>query len=258
MAEPAFEISKEGIKLSYSRFLADTASGLAFILLGVAAYYLPLLGKSLQDYLASGNMTLKMGSEVKVLAAVSLFFLATPIGLLVNATGWFLLGPLQIMLEKLFYRLGLPSHVFAELSVDRWRRTFKLTAGRLHEIASLVDGVFQESFPELVGQPDAHIRGVYRFARSLGLLSLIGAILRSVIHRQLNLSLVLLVCCFLFLLLAALGALYGALFKLQQLYVLMTKYSLMPTDTADPVASLLTQLMRLRYERSQQPPIHET
>jgi len=77
MAEPMFEASREGVKLSYSRFLADTASGFAFVLLGVAAYYLPLLGKSVQDYLANEKMALKMGPEIKVLTAVSLFLLAT-------------------------------------------------------------------------------------------------------------------------------------------------------------------------------------
>src|SRR5262245_59682435 len=95
------EISKEGIKISYLRYLADSASCFIIILAILMAYYagtdVPGFGKLREIFVTHP------GSEVKIAFLVLAFFVATPIGLVLNAIGWFLFGWLQLRLVEYWF-----------------------------------------------------------------------------------------------------------------------------------------------------------
>ncbi len=82
------ELSGSGVKVSYLRFLANGAAGLVIILLLLIGYYFNV-PFDLHDH---GE---KIGREVKAFILLVSLALAIPLGLVVNALGWFLLGGLQ-------------------------------------------------------------------------------------------------------------------------------------------------------------------
>lgn len=86
------QISKEGIKISYQRLIADSAAG--YILAGFFVF----------EYV-SGSLPItpvaEITVEVRVFLLTVVFVLATPIGLAVNAMSWLFLGWLVIFVEAL-------------------------------------------------------------------------------------------------------------------------------------------------------------
>jgi len=98
MAVQDVELSRSGIKISYLRFLSDSAAGQIVILIALAAYYFPVLGGPLRHF-HSGDVS----TEVKVLVAVLLLLLSSPLGLAINATSWFVLSWLQVGLQRFWF-----------------------------------------------------------------------------------------------------------------------------------------------------------
>ncbi|MCI5147208.1 MAG: hypothetical protein D3923_17200 [Candidatus Electrothrix sp. AR3] len=102
MPAPEIEISKNGLKLSYQRYMADSAAGfvviLALIFLVSRGIPLPVVGDSLQSL-----RTLSGPAPLFILLIV--FLLATPIGLLINGLGWFLFGWCRIYLAGFWFNL---------------------------------------------------------------------------------------------------------------------------------------------------------
>jgi hypothetical protein len=87
------ELSKDGIKFPYRRYLSDSAAGFMLLLL------VTLTNHNLLELVPSDD-------EVKVFIFLLLFLLATPLGLLINALGWALFEGVQKKVESGF--LGDP------------------------------------------------------------------------------------------------------------------------------------------------------
>jgi hypothetical protein len=89
MPAPEIEISKNGLKLSYQRYLADSAAGFLVIILVLLAIsnkvQIPFFDHSLES-LAT------LSKDTKIFIFLLLFLLATPIGLTINGLSWFFLG----------------------------------------------------------------------------------------------------------------------------------------------------------------------
>jgi hypothetical protein len=78
-------------------FSPTARRALFFMLLLVAVYFFPILGHPLK-----GDLGLQLGNEVKIFIFILLLLLATPIGLLINATGWLFFGRIQVRIEEYF------------------------------------------------------------------------------------------------------------------------------------------------------------
>lgn len=114
------EISKEGFKLSYQRYLSDGVTGLMFISLFVIAYIkrweLPLVGKEWHTVFEK-----QVGTEVQIAFLIFLFFIAPSVGLSLSALSWFLLGTPLIRMMWIWHKfsklqwIGLPLRFFTEV-----------------------------------------------------------------------------------------------------------------------------------------------
>jgi hypothetical protein len=84
-----FEASSTGLKLSYLRFISDSAPGFVLFL------WLSFIW---------GNRPIPLNlntTEARVLVAALVLMLATPIGLAVNAVSYFLLGETQSAINRI-------------------------------------------------------------------------------------------------------------------------------------------------------------
>jgi hypothetical protein len=170
-------VTKDSIQIPYRRFLSDSAAGLAAILLGIGAYYRPLLGTPLNRVLAIGTV----GSQVKVFSLLLLFLLATPIGFAVNAISWFIFGQAIAYIERMCARLGAGDAWLFPIEDVAGSRCTAFIRGELpgnemtfDHLASLLREVLD--MPQLARLcPETQVRGLVYFLRNLGLFaSIIG------------------------------------------------------------------------------------
>jgi hypothetical protein len=97
MADGAsIELSKDGMKISYRRYLSDSAPGFILLLLVAFAHYRHVSIFGLRTF---EPMPTAIGTEVKLAILFLLFLLATPLGLVINVVSWVTLEWLQKLLE---------------------------------------------------------------------------------------------------------------------------------------------------------------
>ncbi len=87
------------MKISYTRFLSDSSCGLLVILSFFFAYYL-----SVENYSLARYFNLNLPKEITVFVCIFLFFLATPIGLSINALSAAFLGTFENKLIKYWFK----------------------------------------------------------------------------------------------------------------------------------------------------------
>lgn len=173
MSDQSIELSREGIKLSYLRFLSDSAAGQIVILVGILAYYYPIFGTPLKHGLVS-----EMSTEVKILVMVMLFLLSTPLGLAINALSWFLLSPVQLRLQGFWFSGGLIlgkklfKNLEDEFRSEQSKAYFKLSGDNWYARSQLVKQSLHIFFPNIPNSLD-HIRGMRTLFRNISFLSLI-------------------------------------------------------------------------------------
>jgi hypothetical protein len=160
MTNPSFEASSSGLKLSYLRFVSDSAPGFALLL---------LLGFFWQD-----SLWWAQHREFKVLFAALSFFLATPVGLAINAVSYFLLGQIQTQINRIcFLSRGWPVRdTRRSLMLEETTAHFGFTANDWAERNDVYGELVESYRPDLSFRIE-HLRGLKRFARSIALLSLI-------------------------------------------------------------------------------------
>src|SRR6185295_10625620 len=125
----SFELTKEGIKLSYLRFLSDSAGGFVLLVLLGLAYSrglpLPLLGDSWLDMIPKEPKELSTGfrTEFRVFFLVLTFLIATPLGLMLNGISFFLLGTLSARFVSFWEQRGQSS--WLSFLIDRTRKKYR-------------------------------------------------------------------------------------------------------------------------------------
>lgn len=95
MAEEIIKLSKEGIEISYRKYLADTASGLVLYLIGFGIYFWG-------DFTFI-NSHRELSTWLSAFLAVILFFLSTAIGGALSGISWIFLGNLTTNLYIYLY-----------------------------------------------------------------------------------------------------------------------------------------------------------
>jgi hypothetical protein len=175
-----FEVTKEGIKLSYVRFLSDSAAGYILLLLFGVAFSLrlpmPFWGMAWLNIIPG-----HLGTEDKVFLFFISLLIATPLGLTLNGISWFLLGALHVWLLRFWE--WLPTR--ASFLVLGTRRSYQVdkTAQFLHlhssppsepiyEQANYYEQILSIYFPTYYDQLEP-VRGLRLFIRSLSLLALV-------------------------------------------------------------------------------------
>ncbi len=163
------EVSEKGIRFSYKRFLSDSATGYIFCLILISAYYgnisIPFVGIEMQDILKP-----KAGKEIKILVALLLFMLSTPIGISFNAISFFMFGYVErCIVLRLFKNNFICSYVNVGFLLKKIQKHFDLDLKRQNEFLARLD-VIEEYLiafhPQIMSSID-HVRGIKIFIRSL-------------------------------------------------------------------------------------------
>jgi hypothetical protein len=176
MTVPEIEISKDGLKLSYQRYLADSAAGfvviLAVLFVVSMGYPLPFFGHSLESLM-------KLSDNVKVFIFLLLFLLAMPLGLLINGVSWFLFGWCQIYLIKIWFRFPeqwyspfFPTKTafqYTELAkFFQINDQYEIQGKSIYELSELFEDYLSLFSPEKIRSE--HVNGLSHFFRSLAFL----------------------------------------------------------------------------------------
>ena len=91
------EVNKDGIKISYVKFIGDSSIGFLLIIFCILCIYAPKIFMPCLD----GYQLVDMPKEVGIFVSILLFFLSTAIGGAINALSWFLLvGKLEVWLNQ--------------------------------------------------------------------------------------------------------------------------------------------------------------
>jgi hypothetical protein len=172
MTDQNIELSKEGIKISYLRFLSDSAAGQIVILIAVLAYYFPVFGPPVQQAIKSGIST-----EVKILVVVLLVLLSSPLGLAINAASWFLLSWLQVGLQHYWFKeqkwlaRTLCKHTREEFQTELTKNYFNLSERNWYARTQLIKQTLHIYRPYIINSLD-HIRGIRTLFRNISFLAL--------------------------------------------------------------------------------------
>jgi hypothetical protein len=168
------EVSKDGLKLPYRRFLADSAVGYILLLTLLIAYRMGTLNPLLGDALEPG-----LQKEEKVFALVLLVLLTVPVGLALNALSWFALGPSQRRLQGFFYRHSRwLKTIRREYKVDAAEKYFGLSTedpDAWYDRAQSLKQVLYSHHPEQTHELE-HVRGIRTFLRNVSLLAFFFAL----------------------------------------------------------------------------------
>lgn len=229
MNDDNFSITREGIKISYERFLSDSAGGYALALLFLIAFLvdaeIPFTSSTWRD-LVPGTVS----TEFFILFAGLTILLGTPLGLLMNAFSWFTLGPLQIRLTSSWLKphkwvKWLTQSTIQAYNLKILQSYFELNGAKdkqnqtysLYEQASIFEEILQLYFPA-VWASLSHLQGVKQFTRNLALLSLLVS-LYSLLTLNVLVWFLALVIAFIFVVFSSLLEFYLALGTLYKVYL---------------------------------------
>jgi hypothetical protein len=184
MSQDDFEISQEGVKLSYERFLSDSAGGyvIALIFLIGLLINVPIPNSSnrWQDILPLENIT----SPVAVLVGLLIVLLGTPVGLLLNAISWFILGWVQMNFLHLwrhpynplkFLVAGTARDYQMELTIEFFDinplagKTKRPEKRGIYDCTTFLEEILTVYFPG-VWATLSHVQGIKQFDRNLAFL----------------------------------------------------------------------------------------
>jgi hypothetical protein len=172
MPDQHIELSKEGIKISYLRFLSDSAAGQIVILMAVAAYYLPIFGKtSLQR-----DLQPVISPEAKILVIVLLILLSSPLGLAINSASYFLLSWLQVRMQWYLFEERKPKLLFKRIreafEIQVTKDYFHLSGGDWYPRSQFIKQALHIYHPHIIDSFD-HVRGMRTLFRNISFLALI-------------------------------------------------------------------------------------
>lgn len=183
MSDDAVAVTKDGIRLSYGRFLADSAGG--YVLLLAVGYVIWATGDNSPRL--GGSFT-EAKPAVIILAGVFILLLGPPFGLALNGVTWFLLGWIQVMFVNYWARNPRFNHMINvltrgtgnEFSVPVLQRTFlfldpqSTSDHQLFSQVHLLQRLMQTRFPAAVRRVD-YLNGIKIFIRNLSLITFVLA-----------------------------------------------------------------------------------
>jgi len=192
MTNNDIEISKGGIKLSYLRFLSDSATGFTTILI---LYFHPLF-RNYDIFLL--NYTLEITGPEKYFLLILLVLLSTPLGLIINAFSWASLGWLNIRLEancfdyfkkkcddtKIIKDTSLNSQLYhffitstlEKYSFDECMNFYDIQKENWYSKSCLMKETLNIYYPKVL-VPLEHVEGIINLVRSIALLLILYFIL---------------------------------------------------------------------------------
>jgi hypothetical protein len=169
MADSCIELSKDGIKFPYRRYLSDSTPGFILILLLIGAHYNNKL-VFLSEFLPKSAM-----SEVKIFVLLLLFLLATPVGVIINVIGWSFLEVPQKWLEKILYKKGILKLFKKEYDLEGCKKRFGINDDNWFEKIRTLETALVKDFPDKSDGIEA-LRGITILLRNLSLMSAITCI----------------------------------------------------------------------------------
>jgi len=161
MTDPNIEASSSGLKLSYLRFISDSAPGFAILLIIGFAF--------------NGNpLPWAKDKEFKVLFAALAFLLATPVGLLINAVSYFFLGHVQTAINRICFlsRCWPIRDTRRSLMLSETTDHFGFTVNDWAERNDVYGELVATYRPDLTVRIE-HLRGLKRFSRGISFLSFV-------------------------------------------------------------------------------------
>lgn len=160
---PTIEATQNSLKLSYLRFISDSAPGLLLVL-GIL-----LLDQNVKLPI----IIVPSDGALKAVAAVIVFLLATPLGLMINGISHFMIGGMQHWIAgRCLSSYAWPiANTHDILLVSRWKTYFDVTDDTWPGVAYEIDDLFETYMPHLAAVLD-HIRALKKFCRSFALLLL--------------------------------------------------------------------------------------
>lgn len=176
-----FEFSRTGIKVSYLRFLSDSAVGFIVVLIAIVSYYYPIFGITLQNIpheFLKIDIPVPISNEVKIFVFILIFLLATPLGLLINALSWIFLGSFRIYLVDMFFDTSFfiinyftdsTKKAFSFINVSEF---FDIKKGNFYCISSYFEEILGIYYPNIVNSID-YARGLARFSGSIAFLAVV-------------------------------------------------------------------------------------
>jgi hypothetical protein len=241
------ELTQHGVRLSYLRFLSDSAPGFVLLLVFASVYSLrlpvPFFGTSWLSVYST-----QVSNQVRIFILILLFLLATPVGLALNALGWFVLGPLPIWLLKLWQHLPrvasfplistrLSLHANQVIDFFDLKDTGN-TANQLYSQANFYEALLVIYFPTYYELTE-HKRGLRRFIRSLAVIALLVSIYCFLTLGQMKLGLVFGITFILLVLFLSLLEYDQAMDILFRVFVLSSNLHGEPTDRQQIVSNLI-------------------
>jgi hypothetical protein len=160
MSTSSIEASFSGLKLSYVRFISDSAPGFVVLLLVVFG------GQQRSPPWWAYH------KEFKVLVATVAFLLATPVGLSLNAISYFVLGHIQSQINRIcFLSRGWPMRDTRRMFlVEESRAHFGFSAENWAERNDVYGELLETYRPDLALRIEP-LRGLKRFLRSISFIA---------------------------------------------------------------------------------------
>lgn len=248
----SFELTKEGVKLSYVRFLSDSAAGYIFLLLFGVAFVLklpmPFVGTSWLNIIPPEPTT-----DVKIFLFLVSFLIATPLGLILNGISWFALGTLSGWMLNIWVKipawLSYPiSSTRKSYHADKTTEFFRCrtSAEELYRQANYYEIILIVYFPTCYEQIEP-VRGLKRFTRSLAFIALLVSIYCFLTINNFSVGALAIVCFILLLLFNSMLEYYQWLFVLFAAYTLSSKIPLENNPSREEIVqNLIETSARLR------------
>jgi hypothetical protein len=175
--ESKIELSKDGFKFQYRRYLTDSAPGFILILLLLAACHrnhginFPFVNLALTDSF----------NEVNAFIFFLLFLTATPIGVIVNVLGWLVLEALQKKLEMRIYKSRWLLKPFKdEYALETCKHQFAIEDGKWFQKVRDLEIALVNDFPEKADGIES-LRGIAILLRNLALMSAAALVLPPIV-----------------------------------------------------------------------------
>lgn len=126
MTEEHIELSGQGFKFSYRRFVSDISAGVIVTLMTISFYY-----TKIQEFSQQNNYLVTF-------ILVLLFFISIPVGFAINAISWFIFGGTIYKLEEFWFERDITSPYFVYRFAKRFRNFLVRGTDTAHDFSNCI------------------------------------------------------------------------------------------------------------------------